>query len=748
MSELILDTVDTVETQPTELGRDDDCRVLLEQCAITHPDMDLELIENAYRFAHQYHGDQKRQSGEPYMVHCAQVALLLISWHMDAATIAAGLLHDVLEDVESLSNDDLTVVFGVEIAALVNGVTKIPKIIIPGREERQAESIRKMLLKVADDIRVVIIKLADRLNNMRTLSHLVPEDQLRIALETRDIYAPLAHRFGMAQVKSELEDLSFKYLEAEGYRGIAIMVAENREKREQLIEEITLPVIEALKHAGLHTTVKGRAKHLYSIYTKMERNSKSFEEIYDLLALRVVTATVHDCYHALGIIHSLYTPMSGRFKDYIAKPKMNMYQSLHTTVIANNGEFAEIQIRTKEMDRVAEVGIAAHWLYKENRVSGAEPDKRTDWLQPWISFQTDLTDTREYMEYLRMELYDDDIFVFTPKGEVKELPNGATALDFAFSVHTDIGFHCTGAKVNGRMIPLATPLKTGETVQIITSTHQHPSQHWLDIVKTPKAKSKINAWFKKATYEQSVTLGTDLVERELKRLRKPKKPGEEMEEIAKAHGQPDAAHLYAAVGRGEYSSTQVVQGLSVDEEAAPKKEASILAKFVDRVRRSTEEVKLRGVDDMLIRFAQCCQPAPGDPIVGCITRGRGVTIHHKDCPDVMEDIERRLYVDWDVGEKQSFLVGLKVLAHDRPGLLNDISKAITDSGINITSATMTTGGRQAYGWFTIEVSHVRDIEKVMQKVKKIAGVQGIQRQTGANLEAIKEMFDRPDSPRN
>lgn len=748
MSEDLLVVVDSDAPSQVGLLPVDDCQVLLEQCAITHSDMDHELIEKAYQFAHRYHGEQKRQSGEPYMVHPVQVALILISWHMDSATIAAGLLHDVIEDVDILSNEDLVVVFGAEIAGLVNGVTKIPKMIIPGREERQAESIRKMLLKMAEDIRVVIIKLADRLHNMRTLSHLGEDDQRRIALETREIYAPLAHRFGMAQVKSELEDISFQYLDAEGYLRISDLVTENRQKREQLIEEITQPVVEGLKSAGLRTTVKGRAKHMYSIYTKMERNNKSFEEIYDLLALRIVTDTVQDCYHALGVVHSLYTPISERFKDYIAKPKMNRYQSLHTTVIATNGETAEIQIRTREMDRVAEIGIAAHWLYKENRGPEAGLNKRTDWLQQWISFQDDLTDTREYMEYLRMELYDDDIFVLTPKGEVKELPNGATALDFAFSVHTDIGFHCTGAKVNGRMIPLATPLKTGETVEIITNPHQHPSQHWLDIVKTPKAKSKINAWFKRATFDQSMSLGMDLIERELKRLRKPKKSGDEMEEAAKAYGQPDSAHLFAAVGRGEYSAAQVVQRLSADEQPAPQKEASILAKFVDRVRRSTKQVKLRGMDDMLIRFAQCCQPAPGDPIVGCITRGRGVTIHHKDCPDVMEEIERRLYVDWDVGEKQSFLVGLKVLAHDRPGLLNDISKAITDSGINITSATMTTGAREAYGWFTIEVSHVKDIEKVILKVKKIVGVQSVRRQTGANLETIKEMFDRPDSVRN
>ncbi|MBM3263787.1 MAG: bifunctional (p)ppGpp synthetase/guanosine-3',5'-bis(diphosphate) 3'-pyrophosphohydrolase [candidate division Zixibacteria bacterium] len=732
----------TLESPPPKT-RDKALQVLMEQCAITHPDMDLDLVESAYAFGNRYHGEQKRQSGEPYMVHCAEVALILIGWHMDSATIAAGLLHDVLEDVEALTPEHLVQAFGEEITTLVNGVTKIPKIDIPEREERQAESFRKMLLKIAEDVRVVIIKLADRLHNMRTLSYLDTATQRRIALETRDIYAPLAHRLGMAQVKSELEDLSFKYLDPKAYRDISGRVAQNREKREQLIEEIKKTVAETLKKADIHATVKGRAKHLYSIHTKMERRERSFEEIYDLLALRIVVDTPHDCYHALGVIHNLYNPMFGRFKDYIAKPKMNMYQSLHTTVVAAHGEIVEIQIRTREMDRVAEVGIAAHWLYKENRSTPTEADKRMEWLQQWIAFQMDLTDNREFMEYLSMGLYEDDIFVFTPKGEVKELPQGATALDFAFAIHTDVGFHCTAAKVNGRIVPLATPLKTGETVQIVTNPHQTPSLHWLDIVKTPRAKSKINAWFKKATYDQSVALGTDLVERELKRLRIRKKPGEEMEEIAKAYGQVDAGHLYAAIGRGDFFAAQVVQRLSA-ETPAPQKEASLLAKFVDRVRRSNEEVKLRGADNLLVRFAQCCQPVPGDPIVGCITRGRGVTIHHKDCVNVMEDLERRLYVDWDTGEKQSFLVGLKVLAHDRTGLLNEISKAITDSGLNITSATMTTGGRQAYGWFTIEVRHADDISRVFERINRIRGVQSVERQSGASVEEVRNFFDHAD----
>jgi GTP pyrophosphokinase len=727
-----------IKTLP-KASRDEPLQVLLEQCAIMNPDMDLGLIERAYVFSKRHHADQERKSGEPFIVHCTQVALTLIGLHLDAVTIAAGLLHDVLEDVKTVTPEHLEQEFGPEVASLVVSVTKIPQLTVQNREERQAEYLRKMLLSMAQDVRVIIIKLADRLHNMRTLSYLEPEAIERIALETRDIYAPLAHRFGMAQIKSELEDLSFKYLDPDAYREIASRVAQKREEREKLIDEIRTPLIEAFEEAGIQATVIGRPKHFYSIYTKMQRRGKSFEEIYDLLALRVITETKRDCYHALGIIHTMYAPLFDRFKDYIAKPKMNMYQSLHTTVIATNGEMAEIQIRTREMDRIAEVGIAAHWLYKENRNDAGDLDKRMVWLRQWLDVQNEMTNPQEFMEYLRMDLYDDAIFVLTPKGEVKELPRGASALDFAFAVHTDVGFRCTGAKVNGRMVPLATELHSGDTVQIMTSAHQTPSLHWLDIVKTSKAKSKINAWFKKATYDQSVALGTELLERELKRLKVKKKPVEDLEALAREdYGLPDAEHLYAAIGRGDYAAAQIAQRLFPTEPAPEaQKQASLLAKFVDRVRRSTSEVKVRGMDNLLVRFAQCCQPVPGDPIVGYITRGRGVSIHHKDCPNVMDDLERRLDVDWDVDEHQSFLVGLKVFGHDRTGLLNEISKAITDSGINITAATMTTSEGLAYGWFTIEVQHLSQLEQVIKRIEKIPGVQKAERQSDTGSKTAK-----------
>lgn len=726
-------------------------QILLERYAITHPeielgeslDADLDLIERAYHFSAFHHADQLRKSGEPYMVHCTQVVLTLISLQLDAVTVAAGLLHDVVEDVEAITIEQLAQEFGDDVAALVDGVTKITSLSFQSREDRQAEYFRKMLVSMAKDVRIILIKLADRLHNMRTLSYLEPEKQQRIALETRDIYAPLAHRFGMAQIKSELEDLSLKYLEPDIYRDITEKVAHKRENRDQLIEEIRQPIVEALKEAGIEATVKGRAKHFYSIYTKMVRREKSFEEIFDLLALRIITDTVRDCYHILGIIHTLYSPVFDRFKDYISKPKMNMYRSLHTTILASNGEMAEVQIRTREMDRIAEVGIAAHWLYKEGNIEKpAGNEDQMDWLNQAIDWQNDMTDPQEFMQHLLMDLYDDAIFVFTPRGDLKELPSGASALDFAFAIHTDIGLHCSGAKVNGSIVPLGAKLNNGDTVSIMTSPHQTPSAHWLDIVKTTKASSKIRAWFKKATLEQSIALGEDLLERELKRRKIKKKMIDELDAIARGYNLPDVSRLYAAIGRGEYAAAQIVQRLVPAEETekdeAPKK--SVITKLVDRVRGSTGGVKVRGLDNLLIRFAQCCQPVPGDPITGYITRGRGVSVHKKDCPNIVEDLERRIAVSWDVGEDQSFLVGLKVYGYDRTGLLGEISKTITDSDINITSASMKTEDGLADGRFTIEVEHLNQLERVIRKIKKLKGVEQVERFSGGSGQA-DDVFD-------
>ena len=730
-------------------------QVLLEQYAISHPEIDsdealeaqLDLIERAYHFSTLHHAGQVRKSGEPFMVHCTQVVLTLIGLQLDAVTIAAGLLHDVVEDVEDVSIEQLAAEFGEEVAVLVNGVTKITGLSFRSQEELQADYFRKMLVSMAKDVRVILIKLADRLHNMRTLSYLAEEKQQRISLETREIYAPLAHRFGMAKIKSELEDLSLKYLSPEVYRDLASKLDQKRVERERLIDEIRQPIVKALKDAGIDATVNGRAKHFHSIYTKMQRRNRSFEEIYDLLALRVVTDSLPNCYHALGIIHTLYTPIFDRFKDYVSRPKMNMYQSLHTTVIASNSETAEIQIRTREMDRIAEVGIAAHWLYKKGHEEVHGDEERQDWLSQALDWQTDMTDPKEFMNYLRMDLYDDAIFVFTPRGDLKELPQGASVLDFAFAIHTDIGLHCSGAKVNGSIAPLASKLNNGDTVTIITSPHQTPSSYWLDIVKTTKASSKIRSWFKKATLEQSISLGEDLLEREMKRLRIKRKISDDLEALAREYGLPDANRLYAAIGRGEYAATQIAQRLLPDE-AEPEKEPtkeSVLTRFVDRMRRSRGGVKVKGIDNLLIRFAQCCQPVPGDPIIGFITRGRGVTVHHKDCTNIVNDLERRLEVDWDVDKDQFFIVGLRVYGTDRPGLLNEISRTITDAGINITHAAMKTTDGLADGNFGIEVEHLSQFERLIVRIRKIKGVERVERESGVKQGGVSEdVFDHFD----
>ena len=730
-------------------------QVLLEQYAISHPEIDsdealeaqLDLIERAYHFSTLHHAGQVRKSGEPFMVHCTQVVLTLIGLQLDSVTIAAGLLHDVVEDVEDVSIEQLAAEFGEEVAVLVNGVTKITGLSFRSQEELQADYFRKMLVSMAKDVRVILIKLADRLHNMRTLSYLAEEKQQRISLETREIYTPLAHRFGMAKIKSELEDLSLKYISPEVYRDLASKLDQKRVERERLIDEIRQPIVKALKDAGIDATVNGRAKHFHSIYTKMQRRNRSFEEIYDLLALRVVTDSLPNCYHALGIIHTLYTPIFDRFKDYVSRPKMNMYQSLHTTVIASNSETAEIQIRTREMDRIAEVGIAAHWLYKEGHEEVHGDEERQDWLSQALDWQTDMTDPKEFMNYLRMDLYDDAIFVFTPRGDLKELPQGASVLDFAFAIHTDIGLHCSGAKVNGSIAPLASKLNNGDTVTIITSPHQTPSSYWLDIVKTTKASSKIRSWFKKATLEQSISLGEDLLERELKRLRIKRKISDDLEALAKEYGLPDSNRLYAAIGRGEYAATQIAQRLLPDEaepEKKPPKE-SVLTRFVDRMRRSRGGVKVKGIDNLLIRFAQCCQPVPGDPIIGFITRGRGVTVHHKDCTNIVNDLERRLEVDWDVDKDQFFIVGLRVYGTDRPGLLNEISRTITDAGINITHAAMKTTDGLADGNFGIEVEHLSQFERLIVRIRKIKGVERVERESGVKQGGVSEdVFDHFD----
>ena len=577
--------------------------------------LDRELLLRAYRYSVRAHTGQKRRSGEDYVVHCVQVARILADLHLDSTTVAAGLIHDVVEDT-AITVADVEREFGPEIAQIVDGLTKIGNLPFTSKEERQAETYRKLLLSVARDARVIIIKLADRLHNMRTLEWM-PDDKKRIiAQETRDIYAPLAHRFGMARVRWELEDLAFKFLETDDYRALARQVSTRRGEREELIAQMVIPLKERFTLAGLRDAdVSGRPKHLWSIWKKMQKRNKPYEEIFDLLAIRVLVDTIPDCYHALGVIHEKWKPVQERIKDYIAQPKSNGYQSLHTTVFGPGRQLFEIQIRTREMHQTADYGIAAHWLYKEGSGEQGDLDRHLEWFRQVIEFQLDTKSPDEFLEFLKLDLYQDEIFVFTPTGDVVQLPKGATPIDFAFAVHTAVGLRCQGAKVNGRITPLSRALKNSETVEILTSPSAKPTRDWLAHVRTSRARSKIRQQLRQEEHATSQKLGREILERELRRRRLGKVTDETLHAAAKALGLPDAVHLLAAIGQGEIQTLNVVKQLfpSVDESVEVGK-PSVIERLVNKVRGTASDrgVKIQGVDGVMVRYAQCCQPVPGD----------------------------------------------------------------------------------------------------------------------------------------
>jgi len=692
--------------------------------------LDVELIARAYRFAEEAHAGQKRASGEAYIQHCVEVAKILADLHLDTVSVAAGLIHDVVEDTGT-ALETLREEFGEEIATVVDGVTKIGKVQFRSTTEHQVENYRKLLLSMAQDARVILIKLADRLHNMRTLDHLRPEKQRRIALETREIYAPLAHRLGMAQVRWELEDLAFKHLEPEAYRELAKKVAEKRKEREEQIEVLRKPLEEELRNAGIPCEVYGRPKHLYSIHRKMVNRGRPYEEIYDLMAIRVVTDSIANCYHALGVIHNRWTPLQERFHDYIATPKSNMYRSLHTTIFGPGGRLYEIQIRTHEMHRTAEYGIAAHWRYKEG-LKGApdEVDETLTWFRQVLEWQQDTREPEEFMEFLRIDLFQDEIFVFTPKGDVKQLPKGATPIDFAFAVHTEVGMRCSGARVNGRIVPLSKELKNGDTVEVVTDARQRPSRDWLAFVKTARARQKIRQWIKQEEHEASVALGKEILERELKKARK-ERPGEAaLERAATSLNLPDIAHLYAALGRGDLGITAILKELFPGEETSVGRPATAFERLIDRVRGSTRGVRIQGLDNMMVRYSQCCQPVPGDEVVGYITRGRGISIHRVDCPNVLnlaDHPERRIEIDWETDAGDRFFVRLIVEGDDRRGLLSDIASAITATGTNIGSAEIKAVEGGMAGSFVVEVQNLTHLKKVMKAIRRVAGVLSVER---------------------
>jgi GTP pyrophosphokinase len=584
-----------------------------------------------------------------------------------------------------------------------------------------------MLLSMAKDIRVIVIKLADRLHNMRTLEHLPKEKRRRIAQETRDVYCPLAHRLGINKAKIELEDLALKYLEPDVYDDLARKVKEKREEREAYIQEVAQPIKEALSKDGIIATVYGRAKHLDSIYRKIKIRQVPFDEIYDLLAIRVVVNNERECYHALGIIHAMWKPVQGRFHDYIANPKPNGYRSLHTTVFGPHNRKVEIQIRTHQMHYVAENGIAAHWLYKEGRREMSRDDRQMVWLRDILEWQKDLTNPTEFLEYLKVDLYSEDIFVFTPNGRLIHLPRGATPLDFAFQIHTEVGIHCAGAKINGRLQPLSTVLESGDTVEIITNPNRTPSHDWLKLVKSSSARTRVRRWLKQAGFEQSAALGREIIERRLKELHLKMPPDEQLQEYAEKLNRKTIDDLFAGIGNGSQSTASLMSLIQPDEKAV---EPGLVGRVLERLRGS-KGIKVQGLDNMMFRFAGCCQPVPGDDIVGFITRGRGVTIHQADCPVAIDisnaNPERRIEVSWDTGPNQSFVVQLDMTVEDRKNMLRDITQAIADANTNVRGAEMYAHDTTAEGRFVVEVSSLTHLNRIIDKVKKVKGVISVNR---------------------
>ncbi|RKY66226.1 MAG: (p)ppGpp synthetase [Candidatus Latescibacterota bacterium] len=689
----------------------------------------MELVERAFALSREAHMGQTRMSGEPFVSHCVEVAHILAELQMDPETVAAGLLHDVVEDTE-VRLGLIRREFGERVAELVDGVTRIAQI-ERKREERaggkhpeakQADYFRKFLLSMAKDLRVVLIKFADRLHNMRTISSLPPETQRYKALETLQVYVPMAHRFGMYKLKNELEDLSFKVLHPQEYREIERKVAMKRSERERRLEEIKAPLGEALEREGIEAEITGRAKHFYSIFRKMVEGGKSFEEIYDLMGIRIIVPTVGDCYTALGVVHRLFSHMEGRIKDYIAHPKPNGYQSLHTTVVVPEGQILEVQIRTPEMHRVAEMGIAAHWRYKEGNVEEDEQlERHIRWIREVLERQKDARDPKEFMEDLKIELYQNEIFVFTPKGEIKALPKGATALDFAFSVHTDIGLHCYAAKVNGRLVPISTQLQSGDMVEILTSPSQRPHRDWLQFVVTSKAKSRIKRWLKAEAYEDSVRLGEELLAKELKRHRL--RPDEErLEELARSLGRRDLEHLYAGLGSGELSLSQVVHKLTGTE---PR-----LQRARGRPAPQGTGLRLKGIDNVMIRAAACCCPLPGDEVFGFVTKGRGISVHRAGCPNIerlVKDDGRWLPVEWEPDPERTYPARIFVRADDRKRLLEDIVQQISMMDINIRSVTGKASLGTAENIFEVDVHDRKELEDLMARIRKVRGVRGVQR---------------------
>ncbi|MBS4972569.1 MAG: bifunctional (p)ppGpp synthetase/guanosine-3',5'-bis(diphosphate) 3'-pyrophosphohydrolase [Clostridium celatum] len=719
--------------------------ILLQKIKENCINVDLDIVNKAFNLAYEAHKEQKRESGEPYIIHPIDVAVILAELGMDTSTIVAGLLHDVIEDTD-YTYDDIKNIFSEEVANLVSGVTKITKMEYKSKEEQQADNFRKMLLAMASDIRVIIIKLADRLHNMRTLKYMPKEKQKRISKETLDIYAPLAHRLGISKVKWELEDLCFRYLHEEEYYDLVHQISEKRVERETYIAQIIKDLYSKLEEAEIDSDIDGRPKHFYSIYRKMVTKNKSIEQIFDLTAIRILVNSVKDCYEVLGIVHTIYKPIPGRFKDYIAMPKPNMYQSLHTTVIGPQGKTFEIQIRTFEMHKTAEYGIAAHWKYKEGDTSdtkGKSFENKLVWLRDMLEWQKETSDAEEFMEGFKINLFTDEIFLFTPKGVVIDLPNGATPIDFAYRIHTDIGNKCIGAKVNGKIVPLDYKLKTGQIVEILTSnSSKGPNMDWLSIAKSNQAKSKIKAWFKKAKKEENINKGKEVFEKELKKqsvhyvdISK----GESYDKFIKRYNINCMDDLYALVGLGAIVASSFIAKLKEENLSKDEKDKNLNKAIEENISKNEKKKKytsygvtVKGENNLMVRFAKCCNPVPGDDILGYITKGRGVSIHRKDCGNlnilIKEDPQKVVDVSWGTSNGVAYMAEIQVKTEDKSGILSDVMNILMDSKLPLNALNAKSAkGNLAYINIKIKIDTVEQLKELMKKIKRVPGVLDVYR---------------------
>ena len=717
---------------------------ILDKVESYKPDFDEELLQKAYIFSAREHRGQIRSSGEPYLIHPLNVAHILTEMRLDETSIAVGLLHDVLEDTLT-TKETLQQHFGDDVAELVDGVTKISRYAFVSKEEQQAETFRKMLLAMVSDLRVVLVKLADRLHNMRTLQHLPEEKQVAVAKETLEIYAPIANRLGMGKIKSELEDLAFRYLHPREFEELTRAVSEKLAVSSDIVEHLKGTLTKKLLESDIEGEVFGRVKSVYSIWSKMRRQEIDIGQLYDYIAFRIITPSIKDCYGCLGIIHQMWRPVPGRIKDYIAMPKPNFYQSLHTTVVAEKGQPFEVQIRTKDMDLIAEQGIAAHWKYKEGRVGAHEDDKNFLWLRQLVEWQHDIKDPHVFLDRLKIDLYPDEVYTFTPKGDVFAFPRGATPLDFAYRIHTDVGHRCVGARVNGKLVPLRTPLKNGDIVEVLTGANQSPSREWLNMVVTSRARHKIRHWLNLEQKNRSIEVGRKLIEREAKRYRvqwRKLVAENALDGILTEYGAPKIEDLYAEIGYGKVSARNIVDRFVTDEQKEKgTSESGVIGQAVRRIfpfASSAATIKVKGHDDLMTYLAKCCKPLPGERIVGYVTRGKGVAIHSANCPNIknlMFNQDREIAVEW-AGERQAqFQVELEVLMEDRQGILARVIAAIANMKTNIRQMDSRTNDGKATAELVLEIADLKHLEKVTRSITNVDGVVRVERRFNASRHA-------------